>query len=206
MKHKRLIKPVVAAERQAIQSTHSEASATNTNKPTGALGVRCGDPNSEVSPVGPKEGAIIQEIVEALDATDIHALPEIPRGDTIRGLLWALEALVAPLTEPRLQHNAPFNARLAREEAEVGQAVINEVWQVSCAVLCGLVFLRTRGYVSRSGVECPADWSPGDFWSAVDDACAAMERLKALTQKLYELRYGPVPTKPNPPASGAGAA
>ena len=116
-----------------------------------------------------------------------------PRGDTIRGLLWTLEHLLSPMIQPQCQHCIPFNACLTKEEALVGRAAINEAWKVSCSVLGGLDYLTTRGYVSRWGAECPAHWSPGDFCNAIDDARAALMRLEALNDKLYQLRYGKLP-------------
>ena len=151
------------------------------------------DPDPPVSFVSPEERAIIEEIVEALREIDIYELPESPRRGTIRGLLWALESLISPQIEPREQHCVPFNIRLTKDEAAVGQATIDEVWQISAPVLVGLHFLRTGGYISPWGAELPAMWSTGDFWNAIKDARAALVCLEAFTEKLYRLRYGALP-------------
>jgi hypothetical protein len=136
---------------------------------------------------------MIEEIVEALSVIDISELPESPRGDTIRGLLWALESLNSRLIEPRDQRSVPFDIRLTKKEAAVGQAAINEAWQIISCVLVGLFFLKARGYVNRFGVELPTCWSPSDFYNAIEDARAALVRLEALNDKLYNLQRGRLP-------------
>ena len=102
---------------------------------------------------------------------------------------------VSPVIQPRGQHPTPFNISLSKEEVAVGKAVIDEVFGISSLVLCGLDFLRTRGYVSPHGVEVSAWWSPGDLGSAVEDAQVALVRLDELNQRLYKLCYGALPKK-----------
>ena len=146
-------------------------------------------------PVSPEEHEKIKEAIASLHDIDIDGLPGIAIGDTVLGLRWALEAMIRPMIQPRSHHHVPFNINLSKEEAAVGKAVINEVFRIGNSVLCGLHFLRTRGYVSPVGVEVPACWSPGDFWNAVEDAQAALVHLDGLNQKLYKLRYGALPKK-----------
>jgi hypothetical protein len=146
-------------------------------------------------PVSPEQHEKIKEAIASLYDIDIDGLPGIAIGDTVLGLKWALEAMITPAIQPRSHHRVPFNINLSKEEAAVGKAVINEVFRISNSVLCGLHFLRTRGYVSPYGAEVPACWSPGDFWNAVEDAQAALVHLDGLNQKLYKLRYGALPKK-----------
>ena len=159
-------------------------------KSVNAMDVPGADPDPPVSSVGPKERAIIEELVRALQGIDIDGLPEGPRGDTLRGLQWALESLVSPQVEPRTQHRVPLNIRLTKRELRVGQAAMNAAWEISSFVLTGLQFLRPRGYVSRWGAEVPAMWSPGDFRQAVESARAALVDLEALNDKLNQLKVG----------------
>jgi hypothetical protein len=137
--------------------------------------------------VGFKEREIIEDIVDALRDIDIEQLPESPRGDTIRCLQWALEYLMSPPMQPQDQHRVPFNFRLTKEEAVLGQEAIEEVWRISSWILSGLDQLRTRGFVSRWGGECPACWSPGDFYNSIKGAREALVRLEALNDKLYQI-------------------
>lgn len=146
-------------------------------------------------PVSPEEHEKIKEAIASLYDIDVDGLPGIALGDTVRGLTWAMEAMITPVIQPCGHHHGPFNINLSQAEVAVGKAVIDEVFRISNSVLCGLHFLRTRGYVSAYGAEVPACWSPGDFWSAVEDAQAALVRLDGLNQKLYELRYGALPKK-----------
>jgi hypothetical protein len=141
-----------------------------------------------LSNVSPKGREIIEEAIAALSEIDTDGLPGLALGDTVRGLTMALESMINPVIQPRSHHHVPFNIHLNKEEAALGQAVINEVLQISSSILCGLYFLRTRGYVSRSGCEIPACWSPGDFWMAIEDARAALVRLEAINEKLGQLK------------------
>lgn len=177
-------------ERHRPQGPKTTTSNANTPKSPNTAAAPEPDLAPPVSRAGPRERAIVEEIVEALHDIDIDALPETSRGDTVRGLLWALEALITPLVEPHDQHYVPFNIRLTQDEAAVGRAAINEVWQISSSLLTGLHFLRTRGYVSRWGAEVPAMWSPGDFYSAIEGARDALARLEALNDKLHVLKFG----------------
>jgi hypothetical protein len=148
-------------------------------------------PNSDPQLIDlcPEEREVIEDIVEALHHIDTRTLPETPRTDTIRGLLWALEYLISPTIEPRCQHNDPFNIQLTPEEAGIGQAAIKEVWTISCSVLVGLGRLTTRGTVSRWGIECPATWSPGDFDNLIQAARESLARLEALIHQLKEADF-----------------
>jgi hypothetical protein len=137
--------------------------------------------------ISPKERAIMENIVAALHDIDIKELPPTPRGDTIRGLLGALDYLISGKVEPREHHHVPFNIQLTREEAALGRAAVAEVWEISADVLVGLACLRARGYVNHNGGEVPALWSPGDFYHALEDARNALFRLEALNDKLYQL-------------------
>jgi hypothetical protein len=132
----------------------------------------------------------IEPVVDSLRDIDLWGLPQCPTGDTIRGLVWALEYAISPKVEPRCQHQVPFNLSISKEEEALGQAAIDEVWQISAALLVGLRFFQTRGFVSEWGVECPASWSPGDVYSAINDARDALGRLEVLNDKLYNLAYG----------------
>lgn len=135
----------------------------------------------------------IEPVVEALRDIDLWGLPVCPAGDTIRGLVWALEYVISPRIRPRCQHHVPFNLSISQEEEALGQAAINEVFQISATLLVGLRFLQTRGYVSEWGAECPACWSPGDFCSAIEDARDALGRLEVLNDKLYNFKWGTLP-------------
>ena len=137
--------------------------------------------------ISPKERATMKNIVAALHDIDVDGLPEKPRGDTVRGLLRALEYLVSVKVEPRKHHQVPFNIQLTRQEAALGRAVVAEMWEIASCVLMGLEFLQPRGHVSRWGFEVPATWSPGDFYNAIEDARNAFFRLEALNDKLYQL-------------------
>jgi hypothetical protein len=150
------------------------------------------------------ERMLIEEIVEALQEIDIDQLPETPRADTIRGLLWALERLLGPKIEARQQHHVPFNARLSQSEARIGRAAIEEVWRISCSLLVGLEFLTPHGHVSRWGAECPGHWSPGDFYNSIQDAREGLELLARYNDELCAFRDRPLPdapTKADPPAA-----
>ncbi len=150
----------------------------------------------DLSEIGDAERAIIQDIVDALHGTDFDGLTPEPRGDTIRGLLWALEDLLSPVIEPREQHCVPFNVNLTQEEAALGRDAIKEVWNICSSLLVGLSFLVAHGYVNSRGVELPASWSPGDFHSAINSARDSLARLTVLSDKLYKLRYGETTTVP----------
>jgi hypothetical protein len=152
------------------------------------------EPIVDLAEIGDTERSILEDIVDAFYGINIDNLPEDPRGDTIRGLFWALEAVLSPLTEPHKQHLVPFNANLTQEEAALGRAAIEKVWEISSSLLVGLRFLCAHGYVIGRGVELPACWSPGDFDGAIESARDSLARLTELNDKLYRLRYGePVP-------------
>jgi hypothetical protein len=133
---------------------------------------------------------MIEEVVEVLRDIDLKALPDGPTGETIRGLVWALEYAVSAKTEPRHQHDVPCHLRLSKEEAALGQAAINEVWKSCASLLYGLTFFQPHAHVGHRGVEWPACWSPGDFYQALEDARDALVCLEALNDKLYNLQCG----------------
>lgn len=135
----------------------------------------------------------MEPVVEALHDIDLWGLPECPAGDTIRGLVWALEYAISQKVEPRGQHLVPFNLSISKEEVVCGRATIHEVWEICAALLCGLMFFQTHGHVTARGVEIPACWSPGDFCSVIEDARDALGRLEVLNDKLYNLKGGTLP-------------
>jgi hypothetical protein len=71
--------------------------------------------------------------------------------------------------------------------------VLSEAWKVTRAILVGLQYFHTRGFVSRHGAEVPAMWSPGDFSSSIESSRKALDRLAALNEKLYQLKIGTRP-------------
>jgi hypothetical protein len=137
MKKKKSPKSDVAPELQAATSPYSKTSArcspvpTNMPKSVNTTATPGADPGPPVSSVGPKERAIIEEIVEALQEINIDELPESPRGESIQGLQSALESLISPQVEPRDHHSVRFNIRLTERELRVGQAAIDAAWEIS---------------------------------------------------------------------------
>jgi hypothetical protein len=137
-----------------------------------------------------EEKEIVGGIVNALHTINIDGLPEEPRGDTIRSLLWALEELLTPRIEPMEQHPVWFNVSLTQEEVVVGRAAEQEIWSICCGLLSGLQYLTTRGRINLNQVEIPATWSPGDLSCAIQETRPRLERLTTLTDTLYCLRQG----------------
>jgi len=154
-----------------------------------------GSEASMLTPVSPKEHEKIKQAIASLHDIDTDGLPSLAIGDTVLGLRWALEAMIRPMIQPRSHHHAPFNVHISKEESALGQAVINEVFGISCLVLVGLNHFSPLGFVNPCGAEITAVWSPGDFWEVVAEAQAALKRLEALAGKLCELRYGALPKK-----------
>jgi hypothetical protein len=187
------------------QTHETRRTSTNQGATSATARSRSGE-NSTVPIMGVRgrERTLIEQIVEALQDIDIHELPQTPRADTIRGLIWALERLLASKIEARQQHHIPFNARLTQAEAKIGRAAIEEVWRISCSLLVGLEFLTPHGHVSRWGVECPGHWSPGDFHSAIQDAREGLQRLERFNDELCTLRHGPLPDAPTKASTPVG--
>lgn len=146
----------------------------------------------QLVPMPQEEREMIEQVVEALHVIDLGGLPVCPTADTIRGLVWALEYAISPKIQPRCQHPVPFNLSFSKAEEALGQGASNEVWKIIATLLVGLGFLETRGVVSRSGVECPASWSPGDLSDAIEEARDSLVRLEALNDKLCSLECGTV--------------
>jgi hypothetical protein len=171
-------------------ATNPKTANSITNDPGIAQAPAALGPNASLSAIGVKERATLEDIAAALSGTDLDGLPQEPRGDTIRGLFWAIEALTSPVVEAREQHCVPFHARLSNREAELGRAAIEEIWVITSCALVGLTYLTARGCVNGRGVELPACWSPGDLDGSICSMRDALTRLTALNGKLCQLRYG----------------
>src|SRR5689334_20486273 len=112
-------RPTEPTESNVSQPFAATTPSSRINQRVKNFAPKCNKPKSSDRPaplpiirVDERERMLMEEIVGALNDIDIDALPETSRADTVRGLLWALERLLAPRIEARQQHHVPFNVRL----------------------------------------------------------------------------------------------
>jgi hypothetical protein len=137
-----------------------------------------------------RESEKLKQVAEVLHQINLWELPDCLITDTIRGLVWGLDAAFRPKIEPRDQHLIPFNVSISEEAEVLRQAAIDEVWRINADLFYGLQHLQTRGYLNQNGAELPAGWALGDVSYGLELVHDALGRLEVLKDKLSNLTCG----------------